>query len=186
MSPCFSEIHRTLLSHASQMAVVITPVPMTDLVPIRRIKPSASSSGSEDGLDISQTVTQFTMEPIEKLGLVKMDFLGLSTLSIIEEALENIRHNGKPVPDLNLVPMDDPAAYRLLQEADTMGIFQLESSGMRAMLRKLRIDCFEDLIAALAMYRPGPLESGMVDQYIDCKHGRALPHYYLPRDTSYV
>ena len=171
-----------LARHASQHAagVVITPVPMTDLVPIRRIKPSASPSGSEGGLDISQTVTQFTMEPIEKLGLVKMDFLGLSTLSIIEEALENIRHNGKPVPDLNHVPMDDPAAYRLLQEADTMGIFQLESSGMRAMLRKLRIDCFEDLIAALAMYRPGPLESGMVDQYIDCKHGRSLPHYPHP------
>ena len=171
-----------LARHASQHAagVVITPVPMTDLVPIRRIKPSASPSGSEGGLDISQTVTQFTMEPIEKLGLVKMDFLGLSTLSIIEEALENIRHNGKPVPDLNLIPMDDPAAYRLLQEADTMGIFQLESSGMRAMLRKLRIDCFEDLIAALAMYRPGPLESGMVDQYIDCKHGKSLPHYPHP------
>ena len=85
-----------LARHASQHAagVVITPVPMTDLVPIRRIKPSASPSGSEGGLDISQTVTQFTMEPIEKLGLVKMDFLGLSTLSIIEEALENIRHNG--------------------------------------------------------------------------------------------
>ena len=93
-----------LARHASQHAagVVITPVPMTDLVPIRRIKPSASPSGSEGGLDISQTVTQFTMEPIEKLGLVKMDFLGFSTLSIIEEALENIRHNGKPVPDLNL------------------------------------------------------------------------------------
>ena len=110
-----------LARHASQHAagVVITPVPMTDLVPIRRIKPS----GSEGGLDISQTVTQFTMEPIEKLGLVKMDFLGLSTLSIIEEALENIRHNVKLVPDLNHVPMDDPAAYCLLQEADTMGIF---------------------------------------------------------------
>ncbi|MDO4786089.1 MAG: DNA polymerase III subunit alpha [Fretibacterium sp.] len=170
-----------LARHASQHAagVVITPVPMTDLVPIRRIKP-ATSLASDGGLDISQTVTQFTMEPIEKLGLVKMDFLGLSTLSIIEEALENIRLNGKPVPDLDRIPMDDPAAYSLLQEADTMGIFQLESSGMRAMLRKLRIDCFEDLIAALAMYRPGPLESGMVDQYIDCKHGRARPHYPHP------
>ena len=171
-----------LARHASQHAagVVITPVPMTDLVPIRRIKPSASPASAEAGLDISQTVTQFTMEPIEKLGLVKMDFLGLSTLSIIEEALENIRLNGKPVPDLNEIPMNDPAAYRLLQEADTMGIFQLESSGMRAMLRKLRIDCFEDLIAALAMYRPGPLESGMVDQYIDCKHGRSRPQYPHP------
>ena len=173
-----------LARHASQHAagVVITPVPITELVPIRRIKPPAGSSsdGSIDGADIAQTVTQFTMEPIEKLGLVKMDFLGLSTLSIIEEALEGIRHNGKTAPTLDEIPMDDPETYRLLQEADTMGVFQLESDGMRRMLRKLKIDCFEDLIAALAMYRPGPLESGMVDQYIRCKHGEARPEYPHP------
>ncbi len=170
-----------LARHASQHAagVVITPVPITDLVPISRIKPSAGSA-SESASAVSQTVTQFTMEPIEKLGLVKMDFLGLSTLSIIEEALENIRLNGKPVPDLSSMSMDDAATFRLLQEADTMGIFQLESSGIRRMLQKLKIDCFEDLIAALAMYRPGPLDSGMVDQYIDCKHGRSQPKYPHP------
>ena len=169
-----------LARHPSQHAagVVITPVPTTALVPIRRIKPSVGAS--EDLMDISQTVTQFTMEPIEKLGLVKMDFLGLSTLSIMEEALENIALNGKEPPDLNRIPMDDPETYRLLQEADTMGVFQLESSGIRGMLSKLRIDCFEDLIAALAMYRPGPLESGMVNQYIECKHGRARPKYPHP------
>ncbi|MBQ9419108.1 MAG: DNA polymerase III subunit alpha, partial [Synergistaceae bacterium] len=155
-----------LARHTSQHAagVVITPVPITDVVPVKRI----SSDQNADG--VSQIVTQFTMEPVEKLGLVKMDFLGLSTLSIIQEALENIENNGKDVPDLNEVndKMNDPATFKLLQEADTMGVFQLESDGIRAMLRKLRIDRFEDLVAALAMYRPGPLDSGMVDQYIDC------------------
>ena len=171
-----------LARHASQHAagLVITPVPITDLVPIRRIKSPAAGAASSEELDVTQTVTQFTMEPVEKLGLVKMDFLGLSTLSIIEEALENVRLNGKTPPDLTKIPMDDPETYRLLQEADTMGVFQLESDGMRTMLRKLKIDCFEDLIAALAMYRPGPLESGMVDQYIKCKHGEARPEYPHP------
>ena len=169
-----------LARQASQHAagVVITPVPITDLVPIRRIRQAASPA--EEDLDVAQTVTQFTMEPVEKLGLVKMDFLGLQTLSILEEALENIRLNGKTPPDLNTLPMDDPATYRLLQEADTIGIFQLESDGIRSMLRKLRIDCFDDLVAALAMYRPGPLDSGMVDQYIKCKHGQARPEYPHP------
>ncbi len=160
-----------LARHTSQHAagVVISPEPITDIVPVKRL------GEGETG----QVVTQFTMEPVEKLGLVKMDFLGLSTLSIIEEALENIRNNGKEIPDLNRIndEMNDTATFKLLQEADTIGVFQLESDGIRAMLRKLRIDRFEDLVAALAMYRPGPLDSGMVDQYIDCKHGRAEPVY---------
>lgn len=160
-----------LARHTSQHAagVVISPVPITDIVPVKRL------GEGETG----QVVTQFTMEPVEKLGLVKMDFLGLSTLSIIEEALENIKNNGKDIPDLNLIndKMNDAPTFKLLQEADTIGVFQLESDGIRAMLRKLRIDRFEDLVAALAMYRPGPLDSGMVDQYINCKHGRAEPKY---------
>ena len=167
-----------LARHTSQHAagVVITPVPITDVVPVKRI----STGGDDSG--ISQIVTQFTMEPVEKLGLVKMDFLGLQTLSIIQEALENIKNNGKPVPDLNKVndEMNDPATFKILQEADTMGVFQLESDGIRAMLRKLRIDRFEDLVAALAMYRPGPLDSGMVDTYIECKHGRKKVTYPHP------
>ena len=170
-----------LARHPSQHAagVVITPVPVTDLVPIRRIK--AADAGSDTGpLDLNQSMTQFTMEPIEKLGLVKMDFLGLSTLSIIEETLENIRVNGKPVPDMNTIPMDDPAAYQMLQNADALGIFQLESSGMRRLLLDLKVDCFEELIAVLAMYRPGPLGSGMVKQYVECKHGRAKATYPHP------
>ena len=163
-----------LARHTSQHAagVVISPVPITDIVPVKRL-----GEGNTD-----QVVTQFTMEPVEKLGLVKMDFLGLSTLSIIEEALANIKGNGKKVPDMNKVndEVNDTDTFKILQEANTMGVFQLESDGIRAMLRKLKIDCFEDLVAALAMYRPGPLESGMVDQYINCKHGRAKPVYPHP------
>ncbi|MDR1874058.1 MAG: DNA polymerase III subunit alpha [Synergistaceae bacterium] len=168
-----------LARHPSQHAagVVITPGAVTDLVPIRRIGTADAGGGV---LDISQTVTQFTMEPIEKLGLVKMDFLGLSTLSIIEDALENIRRNGRPVPDMSAVPMNDPATFQMLQNADTLGIFQLESGGMRRLLLDLRVDSFEDLIAVLAMYRPGPLGSGMVKQYVECKHGRQKPEYPHP------
>ena len=176
-----------LARHTSQHAagVVITPVPITDVVPVKKLstdKDDKKKAGENANDSVSQVVTQFTMEPVEKLGLVKMDFLGLSTLSIIEEALENIRLNGKAIPDLNMIndAMDDAPTFKLLQEADTMGVFQLESDGIRAMLRKLRIDRFEDLVAALAMYRPGPLDSGMVDQYIDCKHGRAKPVYPHP------
>lgn len=163
-----------LARHTSQHAagVVISPVPITDIVPVKRLGEGTTS----------QVVTQFTMEPVEKLGLVKMDFLGLSTLSIIEEALANIKGNGKKVPDMNKVndEVNDEKTFKILQEANTMGVFQLESDGIRAMLRKLKIDRFEDLVAALAMYRPGPLESGMVDQYINCKHGRAKPVYPHP------
>ena len=167
-----------LARHTSQHAagVVISPVPITDIVPVKRL-----ATGKEDG-DTGQVVTQFTMEPVEKLGLVKMDFLGLSTLSIIQDALENIKNNNKPVPDMAKVndEMNDEKTFKILQEADTMGVFQLEADGFRAMLRKLKIDRFEDLVAALAMYRPGPLDSGMVDQYINCKHGRAKPVYPHP------
>nr|WP_321503343.1 DNA polymerase III subunit alpha [uncultured Dethiosulfovibrio sp.] len=158
-----------LARHCSQHAagVVITPMPLTDLVPVRKIGEN-------------QVVTQFSMDPVERLGLVKMDFLGLQTLSILEEALENIKANGKEVPDINDLPMNDEATYKMLQNGDTLGVFQLESPGMRRLLKKMLPDCFEDLIAVLALYRPGPLESGMVDQYVECKHGRSTAHYFHP------
>ncbi len=160
-----------LARHCSQHAagVVITPVPLTDLVPIQRIRES------ED-----QVVTQYSMEPVEKLGLVKMDFLGLKTLSVLEEALENIRENGKNCPSLEDIPLDDLKTYEMLQNGDTLGVFQLESDGMRRLLKKLRPDCFGDLVAVLALYRPGPLGSGMVDQYVERKHGKAKVEYLHP------
>lgn len=158
-----------LARHCSQHAagVVITPMPITDLVPVRRIGEN-------------QIVTQFPMEPLEKLGLVKMDFLGLKTLSVLEEAINNIKLNGKTPPDLNKIPLNDNLTYEMLQRGNTLGVFQLESTGMRQLLRKIKPDCFEDLIAVLALYRPGPLGSGMVDQYIERKHGRAVVEYLHP------
>ena len=157
-----------LARHCSQHAagVVITPKPLTDLVPVRQI---------EEG----QVATQFSMDPVASLGLVKMDFLGLQTLSILEEAVANVKRNGTTLGDLNRLPLDDPEVYRLLQNADTLGIFQLESSGMRRLIKKMQPDRFADLVAILALYRPGPLESGMVDQYVNCKHGEEV-HYLHP------
>jgi DNA polymerase-3 subunit alpha len=157
-----------LARHCSQHAagIVITPRPTTDMVPVTRIGNSI--------------VTQYSMEPIEKLGLVKMDFLGLRTLSIIEGALENITLGGNPPLDLDNVPMDDAATYEMLRNGDTLGVFQLESSGMRDLIRRLRPDRFEDLVALMALYRPGPLESGMADQYVERKHGRERILYPHP------
>lgn len=157
-----------LARHCSQHAagVVISPRPLSDIVPVRQI---------EEG----QVATQYSMDPVADIGLVKMDFLGLQTLSILEDAVNNIRRNGGTVGDLNQLPLDDPEVYKLLQNADTLGLFQLESSGMRRLIRKMAPDRFDDLVAILALYRPGPLESGMVDQYVNCKHGEAV-HYLHP------
>lgn len=157
-----------LARHCSQHAagVVITPKPLSDLVPVRQI---------EEG----QVATQYSMDPVADLGLVKMDFLGLQTLSILEDAVNNVKRNGSEVGDLNQLPLDDSEVYKLLQKADTLGIFQLESPGMRRLLKKMVPDRFDDLVAILALYRPGPLESGMVDQYVNCKHGEEV-HYLHP------
>ncbi len=157
-----------LARHCSQHAagIVITPRPTQEMVPVTRIK---------EGGD--QVVTQFSMEPVEKLGLVKMDFLGLRTLSILEGALENIKVSGHDPVDLEKIPMDDAKTFEMLKEADTLGVFQLESSGMRDLIRRLKPDCFEDIVALMALYRPGPLESGMADQYVKRKHGQERIEY---------
>ena len=103
----------------------------------------------------NQIATQYSMEYVEKLGLVKMDFLGLRTLSVLDGAVKNIESNGKGHIDLNEIPIDDAKTYDMLQRGDTLGVFQLESSGMTALVRRLRPDCFEDMIALVALYRPG-------------------------------
>ncbi|GHV30597.1 DNA-directed DNA polymerase [Synergistales bacterium] len=148
-----------LARHTSQHAagVVITPKPTTEMVPVTRI-------------DENQVVTQFEMGPLEHLGLVKMDILGLRTLSIIEGALENIKSSGYEPLDLNEIPMDDEKTFEMLRTADTLGVFQLESGGMRNLIKRLKPDRFGDLVALVALYRPGPLESGMADQYVKRKH----------------
>jgi DNA polymerase-3 subunit alpha len=125
-------------------------------------------------------VTQFDKDDIEKVGLVKFDFLGLRTLTIIKWALENInRYRDEPL-DINKIPLNDVKAFELLKRADTTAVFQLESDGLKELIKRLKPDCFEDIVALVALYRPGPLQSGMVDDFIDRKHGRAKVEYPHP------
>ena len=124
-------------------------------------------------------VTQYTMTDVELAGLVKFDFLGLKTLTVLSTAVGLVNeHRPATDPfDLGAIPMDDKGVYEMISRADTTGVFQLESSGFKDLLKKLRPDCFGDIVAAVALYRPGPLEGGMVDQFIDCKHGRRQIEY---------
>jgi DNA polymerase-3 subunit alpha len=149
-------------------AVVISPQPITEIVPIQQ-----KGEGAE-------VVTQFEMHGIEELGLLKMDFLGLRNLSTIERALELVAENTGTRPDIDRVPLDDPGVYAMLARGDSMGVFQMEGSGMRALMRSLRPDRFEDLIALVSLYRPGPLGAGTHNLYADRKTGRAAVEYPHP------
>ncbi|MCD6461042.1 DNA polymerase III subunit alpha [bacterium] len=124
--------------------------------------------------------TQFNMKLVEKLGLLKMDFLGLKTLTILDHAVKIIERTGGIKIVLNDLPLDDEKTFKLLCAGKSIGLFQLESSGMRELLVKLKPNCFEDIIALVALYRPGPLGSGMVDDFINRKHGRTKIKYPLP------
>ncbi|MBM3300180.1 MAG: DNA polymerase III subunit alpha, partial [Deltaproteobacteria bacterium] len=127
-----------------------------------------------------ETVTQFDMTWVEKIGLVKFDFLGLKTLSVIDLTVRLV-HKTKGIQfDIRTIPLDDKETFELLSKGETHGVFQLESSGMRDVLTKFKPSVFEDLIAILALYRPGPLESGMVEDFINRKHGRTPIEYPLP------
>src|SRR5512138_767549 len=121
------------------------------------------------------------MKYVEKIGLVKFDFLGLKNLTVIDNAVKLIRAGKDPAFDITLLGDDDAESYALISEGNTTGVFQLESSGMKEMLIKLKPSCFEDVIAACALYRPGPLGSCMVDDFIDRKHGRKKVVYDLPQ-----
>jgi DNA polymerase-3 subunit alpha len=125
-------------------------------------------------------VSQFAMEELEKVGLVKFDFLGLKTLTVLDETLDLIRRNGKEVPSLEELSLDHPEVYRLMSSGETVGIFQMESSGFRKLLRQMRPDRFEDVIAILALYRPGPLGSDMDKLYVARKRGEARIEYEHP------
>ena len=142
-------------------AVVIAPEPLTNIVPVQR-------KGEE-----AETVTQFEMHGVESLGLLKMDFLGLSTLSIIERCLELIQRSTGENIDIDGVPLDDEAAFRLFQTGNTIGVFQMEGAAMRSLLRSLQPDRFEDVIAVNALFRPGPMGANMHNLYADRKNGRA-------------
>ena len=150
--------------------VVIAPEPLTDFTALY------CEQGGE------QSVTQLDMGDCEKVGLVKFDFLGLTTVTMIDRALTLINarraeRDQEPI-DLERVPLDDPTTFGLLRRADTAAVFQLESRGMKSLLRKLQPDRFDDIIAVNALFRPGPLGSGMVDEFIERKHGKRVqfPH----------
>jgi DNA polymerase III subunit alpha len=127
-----------------------------------------------------ELVTQFDMKGVEKVGLVKFDFLGLRTLTVIDQAVRLIRRRHRPDFDIARLPLDDPDTFALLQAANTAGVFQLESNGMRALMVRLKPSTFEDIVALVALYRPGPMESGMHEDYVRRKHGEAPVTYLLP------
>jgi DNA polymerase III subunit alpha len=176
-----SPMHRELLDiaaaleglnrHAGMHAagIVIAEKPLWEYVPCFR--------GQND-----EIVTQFAMKEVEKAGLVKFDFLGLKTLTVIHTAVKlvNQQRRADDPFSIDLIPKDDPDVYKMISRGDTTGVFQLESSGFREILKKLKPDCLEDIVAAVALYRPGPLEGGMVDDFIDRKHGKKKVEYPHP------
>lgn len=161
---------RNVGKHAG--GVVIAPSKLTDFSPLY-----CEQAGSS-------IATQFDKDDIEAVGLVKFDFLGLRTLTVIDWALAHINRRrareGQAALDIMQLPLDDPKTYALLQSTKTTAVFQLESAGMKELIRKLRPDTFEDIIALVALFRPGPLGSGMVDDFINRKHGLAEVQYPHP------
>jgi DNA polymerase III subunit alpha len=150
--------------------VVISAQPLDEIVPLQLNK------------DSNGIVTQYSMEEIEAMGLLKMDFLGLKNLTMIQKAVDLIAAGKGHAIDLDNLPMDDPATYKLLERGDLGGIFQLESSGMRQIVRDLKPSGLEDISSVLALYRPGPLDAGLIPKFINRKHGQEkidYPHAIL-------
>ena len=145
-------------------AVVIADRPLTDIVPLQL----ADAGVGEDGERSFRTVTQFSMKPIEQIGLLKMDFLGLRNLDVIEDALDIIERSTGSRPDMTTLPLDDPRTYEMLTKGDSIGVFQFESEGMREALKKVRPDEFNDLVALNALYRPGAMDQ--IPVYARGKH----------------
>ena len=157
-----------LARHASTHAagIVISNKHLTEHLPLCRGKNN-------------ETVTQYHMKIIEKIGLIKMDFLGLETLTIMDDTIKLLKNQGIEL-DLRSIPLDDRATYELLSSGNTSGVFQLESRGMRDLLVKLKPSKFEDIMPLIALYRPGPLKSGMVDEFIKRKNDPSLVKYETP------
>lgn len=164
---CLEGLTRHASTHAA--GVVVAPDALEEFCPVYMDQKSNSIT------------TQFSMKYVEKIGLVKFDFLGLKNLTVIDNAVKLVRAGKKPDFDISDLEDNDEATYQLLQAGNTTGVFQLESSGMKELLVKLKPSCFEDIIAVCALYRPGPLGSGMVDDFIDRKHGRKPVTYDLPQ-----
>ncbi|MGZ3444463.1 MAG: DNA polymerase III subunit alpha, partial [Myxococcaceae bacterium] len=177
ISMALEGLHRQAGMHAA--GVVIADKPLWEFVPVYQ-RPGESA-----------LITQFAKDEVEAAGLVKFDFLGLTTLTVIQNALDLVNRGRPPEQRIQAhqIPVGDPATYELISRGDTAGVFQMESSGFTEMVMKLKPSCFEDVIAAGALYRPGPLDSGMVDVFINRKHGRepvSYPHPSLEpvlRDT---
>jgi DNA polymerase-3 subunit alpha len=166
VSQVLEGLSRHMSTHAA--GVVISPEPMEEYLPLCR--------GPK-----GETLTQYDMKYTEMTGLIKFDFLGLKTLTVIDRALKLIEADlGNPL-DIDKIPLDDPKTYDLLCKGDALGVFQLESSGMRALLTNMKPEVFTDLIALVALYRPGPMESGMVGTFVDTKHGKKPASYPLPQ-----
>ena len=167
------EVSKTLeglARHTSTHAagVVVSPKPMVEYLP--------TCKGKDN-----ETITQYSMKYTEMTGLIKFDFLGLKTLTVIDKALQHIKADCKEELNISTISMADKKTFKLLCEGDGLGVFQLESSGMRELLVKMAPEQFSDLIALVALYRPGPLDSGMVDDFVNTKHGRREAYYPLPQ-----
>jgi DNA polymerase III subunit alpha len=158
-----------LARHASTHAagVVISPRPLTEIVPLYK--------SSKD-----EITTQYDMSALERIGLLKMDFLGLTTLTVLDDAVRLIEQNRGTTVDLSALPLDDAKTYELFSRGDTTGIFQFESHGMRDILKRYQPSRLEDLTALNALYRPGPIQGGMIDDFIARKHGKKKVAYDLP------
>ena len=158
-----------LARHASTHAagIVIAPRPLIELIPLFK--------SNKD-----EITTQYTMNDLERLGLLKMDFLALTTLTLIEQTLEQIREQTNPEIELDQIDLQDEDTFRLFSEGRTTGIFQFESRGMREILKRLQPSRFEDLIAMNALYRPGPIQGGMIDDFVARRHGKVKIRYEVP------
>jgi len=159
-----------LSRHASTHAagVVISPQPLTELVPVYKT-------------NRDEITTQYDMTALERIGLLKMDFLGLTTLTVLHDAVKMVQQNRGVSIDLDSLPLDDEATYKLFSRGDTTAIFQFESHGMRDILRRYQPTRIEDLTALNALYRPGPIQGGMIDDFINRKHGKTKVAYELPQ-----
>jgi DNA polymerase-3 subunit alpha len=166
--------NRNVGTHAA--GVVIANGPITNYVPVQR----PPKKGDDNSDSATTMTTQWEMGIIEKVGLLKMDFLGLRNLTVLDNCVKLIKRTRNEVIDPMKFPLDDIETYKLLQRGDAKGVFQLESEGIRELLKRMKPDNIRDLIAVLALYRPGPLEGGMVDEYVECKHGRKKPEYSHP------
>ena len=165
MAQALEGLPRHAGTHAA--GVVISQEPLDTYLPLQRT--------SEGGI-----TTQFAKETVEEIGLLKMDFLGLRTLTVINNAVQMVKETQGIEVDFNKIDIEDPLTYELLSRGESIGVFQLESSGMRAILKDLRPEHFEDIIALVALYRPGPLGSGMVEDFIQRKHGEKAIEYLHP------